>query len=92
MPTSCVSPHTLQRFRHELRRSVAYIAEQMEERGHPVDWESLYVQAIATDVCTHPNLLSSLSEGLYSHVYTCLLLCIHQLLGLELGFTLIHSQ
>ena len=49
---------------------MAYIAEQMEERGDPVDWESLYVQAIATDVCTHPNLLSSLSEGLYMYLPT----------------------
>ena len=42
---------------------MAYIAEQMELRGDRVDWDSLYVEAIATDQCTHPNLLSAVSES-----------------------------
>jgi hypothetical protein len=42
---------------------VAYIAEQMEARGDRVDWDSLYVEAIATDQCPQHNLLSSLSES-----------------------------
>lgn len=50
----------LQAYRHELRRTVAYVAEKMEDRGEQIDWDYLYVGAIAED---HPkNFLSSLSE------------------------------
>jgi hypothetical protein len=49
-------------YRHELRRSVAYVAEQMEGRGDRVDWDYLYISAIAED---HPkNLLTALSKSL----------------------------
>ncbi|CAI7990135.1 hypothetical protein GBAR_LOCUS427 [Geodia barretti] len=49
-------------YRHELRRTVAYVAEQMEGRGDRVDWDYVFTGAIAED---HPkNLLTSLSRSL----------------------------
>lgn len=51
-------------FRHELRRTVAYVAEKMESRGDSVDWDYLHIGAMTDSQNSTHNLLSTLSKSL----------------------------